>query len=59
MSHTIKFWERVIKHRLRNLTTISKNQFGFMPRRSIMEAIFLTTYGETSGIEEGPTYDIY
>jgi Reverse transcriptase (RNA-dependent DNA polymerase) len=37
MSHTIKLWERVIEHRLRKLTTVSKNQFG----RSTMETIFL------------------
>jgi Reverse transcriptase (RNA-dependent DNA polymerase) len=41
MSHTMKLWERVIEHRLRKLRTISKNQFGFMPGRSTMEAIFL------------------
>uniref|UniRef100_A0A8I6YFU2 Reverse transcriptase domain-containing protein n=1 Tax=Hordeum vulgare subsp. vulgare TaxID=112509 RepID=A0A8I6YFU2_HORVV len=41
MSHTMKLWERVIEHRLRRLTSVTKNQFGFMPGRSIMEAIFL------------------
>ena len=41
MSHTIKLWERVIKHRLRAITRVSMNQFGFMPGRSTMEAIFL------------------
>jgi hypothetical protein len=41
MSHTIELWERVIKHRLRRLTTVSKNQFDFMSGRSIMEVIFL------------------
>jgi Reverse transcriptase (RNA-dependent DNA polymerase) len=41
MSHTINIWERVIEHRLRKLTTISTNQFGFMLGRSTMEAIFL------------------
>jgi Reverse transcriptase (RNA-dependent DNA polymerase) len=41
MSHTMKLWERVIEHRLRKLTTVSKNQFGFIPGRSTMEAIFL------------------
>jgi Reverse transcriptase (RNA-dependent DNA polymerase) len=41
MSHIMEFWERVIEHRLRKLTTVSKNQFGFMPGRSTMEAIFL------------------
>jgi hypothetical protein len=34
----MKLWERVIEHRLRRVT---KNQFGFMPGRSTMEAIFL------------------
>ena len=41
MSHTIKLWERVIEQRLRGTTQISTNQFGFMPRRSTIEAIFL------------------
>ena len=33
--------EKVIEHRLRHETIISKNQFGFMPRRSTMETIYL------------------
>jgi Reverse transcriptase (RNA-dependent DNA polymerase) len=37
----MKLWERVIEHHLRKLTTVSKNQFGFMLGRSTMEAIFL------------------
>jgi hypothetical protein len=41
MSHTIKLWERVIEHRLRELARATQNQFGFMPGRSTMEAIFL------------------
>ncbi|WVZ58983.1 hypothetical protein U9M48_009193 [Paspalum notatum var. saurae] len=41
MSHTMKPWERVLEHRLRSLTCISMNQFGFMPGRSTIEAIFL------------------
>ena len=41
MSHTMKLWERVIEHRLRSLTCITINQFGFMPGRSTIEAIFL------------------
>ena len=41
MSHTMKLWERVIEHRLRRMTSVTKNQFGFMPGRSAMEAIFL------------------
>jgi hypothetical protein len=31
----------VIEHRLRKLTIVSNNQFGFMPERSTMEMIFL------------------
>jgi hypothetical protein len=41
MSHTIKLWERVIEHHLRGMTHITTNQFGFMPGRSTIEAIFL------------------
>ena len=41
MCHTIKLWERAIEQRLRHETTLSKNQFGFIPGRSTMEAIYL------------------
>jgi hypothetical protein len=41
MSHTIKLWERIIEHRLRGVTNVIENQFGFMPGRSTMETIFL------------------
>ena len=41
MSHTMKLWERVIDQRLRKETEVSKNQFGFTPGRSTMEAIYL------------------
>ena len=41
MCHTMKFWERVIEHRLRQNVIISENQFGFMPGRSTTEAIHL------------------
>jgi hypothetical protein len=37
----MKLWERVIEHRLRTVTSVTQNQFGFMPGRSTMEAIFL------------------
>ena len=30
MSHTMKLWERIIERRLRSITSITKNQFGFM-----------------------------
>jgi hypothetical protein len=41
MSHTIKLCEMIIEHRLRGVTNVTENQFGFMPERSTMEAIFL------------------
>jgi hypothetical protein len=37
----MKLWERTIVHRLRGVTNITENQFGFMPEISTMEAIFL------------------
>jgi hypothetical protein len=40
MSHTIKLWERIIEHRLRGVTNVTEKQFGFMPVRSSIEAIF-------------------
>ncbi|GJS62496.1 retrovirus-related pol polyprotein LINE-1 [Tanacetum coccineum] len=41
LSHIMKLWERVIERRLRRETTVSENQFGFMPGRSSIEAIHL------------------
>jgi hypothetical protein len=41
MSHTMKLWERIIEHHLREVTNVTKNQFGFMTGRSTMESIFL------------------
>jgi hypothetical protein len=37
----MKLWERIIEHRLREVTNITENQFGFMPEKLTMEAIFL------------------
>ena len=39
MSHTMKLWER--EHHFKRMTSVTKNQFGFMPGRPTMEAIFL------------------
>jgi hypothetical protein len=41
MSHTMKLCESIIEHRLRRVTNVTENQFGFMLGRSTMEAIFL------------------
>ena len=40
MSHSMKLWERVIEARIRKELTIGEQQFGFMPGRSITDAIF-------------------
>lgn len=40
MSHTMKLWEKLIEHRLREETTIAENEFGFMTWRSMTEVIF-------------------
>ena len=40
MSHTLKLWERVIEARLRKEVQIAELQFGFMPGRSTIDAIF-------------------
>jgi hypothetical protein len=41
MSHIMKLCERIIEHRLRGVTNVTENQFGFMSERSTMEMIFL------------------
>ena len=41
ISHTMKLWERVIEHRLREHAKIMENQFGFMLGISSMEAIHI------------------
>lgn len=51
MSHTMKIWERIIERRIRNETEIGDQQFGFMPGRGTMDAIFavrqmMEKYGE-------------
>ncbi|GKA51141.1 retrovirus-related pol polyprotein LINE-1 [Tanacetum coccineum] len=41
LGHTMKLLERVIERRLRRETSVSKNQFCFMPGRSSVKAIHL------------------
>ncbi|WP_048327963.1 RNA-directed DNA polymerase, partial [Streptococcus dysgalactiae] len=40
MGHTMKIWERVIDERIREVTKIGDEQFGFMPGRGTTDAIF-------------------
>jgi hypothetical protein len=41
ISHTMKLCQRIIEHRLRGVTNVTENQFGFMLGRSTMDVIFL------------------
>ena len=41
MSHTMKVWERIIEARLRDRVEISKPQYGFMPEKATINAMFV------------------
>jgi hypothetical protein len=41
MSHTMKLWDRVIKHRLRGITRIPTRQFGIHARKVNHGSYFL------------------
>ena len=40
MSHTMKVWEKIIETSLRDRVEISKQQYGFMPRKETTDAMF-------------------
>jgi hypothetical protein len=40
MTQTMNIWERIIEHRLRGVTNVTENQFGFMTGRLTMDVIF-------------------
>ena len=40
ISHTMKIWERIIEARLRDSVEISKQQYGFMPGKGTIDAMF-------------------
>ena len=40
MSHTMKVWERIIETRLRDRVEISKQQYGSMPGKETIDAMF-------------------
>ena len=40
MSHTMKVWERIIEARLRDGVEISKLQYGLMPGKGTIDAMF-------------------
>ena len=41
MCHSMKLWERLIEARLRQITSISNTQYGFLPGKSTTEPIFI------------------
>jgi hypothetical protein len=52
--------ERVIEHRLRGITKISMNQFGFMLEKVNHGSHFLNkTYDVVQGAEQGPTHGFH
>ena len=61
MSHTMKVWEKIIDQRLREETTIGEGQFGFMPGRRTIDAIFVLSadLGETQRETERTPPGIY
>ena len=40
MGYTMKVWERIIEARLRDRVEISKQQYGFMPGKETINAMF-------------------
>ncbi|KAI5726127.1 hypothetical protein M8J77_024147 [Diaphorina citri] len=60
MPHTMKIWERIVEHRLRAETEISKEQFGFMPGKSTTDAIFALRQLMEKYLEKGkPLYFVF
>ncbi len=63
LSHTMKLWEKILKSRIREETSIGDEQFGFMPGRSTTDAVFalrqlLEKHREKTK-EEGNARDFY
>lgn len=44
MSHTMRFWERVIEQILQNKICVSENQFYFMPGGLTMKSYYLVFF---------------
>ena len=41
LEHGIKIWEKVLYERLKHVTKVDENQFGFMAGKSTTGAIFI------------------
>lgn len=39
MSHTMEIWERIKDQRIREETSVGEEQFGFMPRTGMTDAV--------------------
>ena len=61
MSHTMKIWEKIIDGWIRDETSIGAEQFGFMPGRSTMDAVFFpeSHHGEIQRRTERITYGVH
>jgi len=59
MCHTMKLWERVIEHRLKQNVKISENQFGFIPIDDRSYSFASSTYRMILREEENFTYGLY
>ena len=53
MSHTMKLAERLIEARLRDMTEIANNQYGFGPGKSTTEPIFILRMMQEKYMEKG------
>ena len=51
MEHILKLWERVVESKLRKIVNIHGMQFGFMPGRSTVDAIFITRQVQENFLE--------
>ena len=61
MSHTIRIWEKIIDGWIRDETSTGAEQFGFLPGRSTMDAVFFSEsyHGEIQRRKERITYGVH
>ena len=59
MCHSVKLYERVHENRLRNIVSISEEQFGFMKGKSTTDAIFALRQVQESAEKDSKTYAVY
>ncbi len=59
MCHIIKLYERVHENRLRNIVSISEEQFGFAKGKSTTDAIFALNSCKKDTEKDSKTYTVY